>query len=169
MDLSSVTLGGQVAHIFPSPRTCFLPPTIRTSTDVGLIRTEISIANLRGPMMRKKIPTRERKRQSSPNQNDERKERHQKGLFTLSSQLFRFDVNQGITMKFSSIALSALLFAAKADAFTGPQMKPRFGLQVRYQKLTSSCFLDNEKDTASLLRGSPVRAAYSRFSPLSSV
>lgn len=38
------------------------------------------------------------------------------------------------TMKFSSIAVTAILFATKAEAFAGPQMKPRFALQVRRRR-----------------------------------
>jgi len=34
-------------------------------------------------------------------------------------------------MKFSSLAVTALCLCARAEAFTGPQLKPRFGLQVR--------------------------------------
>lgn len=37
-------------------------------------------------------------------------------------------------MKFSSIAVTAILFATKAEAFAGPAMKPRFALQVRRRR-----------------------------------
>ena len=33
-------------------------------------------------------------------------------------------------MKFSSVALAAVFLASGAEAFAGPQMRPRFGVQV---------------------------------------
>ena len=34
-------------------------------------------------------------------------------------------------MKFSSLAVAAVFFASRAEAFAGPSLKPRFGVQVR--------------------------------------
>jgi transketolase len=41
-------------------------------------------------------------------------------------------------MKFSSIALAALFVASGADAFTGPQLKPRFAVQQTAFKMSST-------------------------------
>lgn len=54
-------------------------------------------------------------------------------------------------MKFSSIAVAAFCLSAHVESFAGPQIKPRFGVQVRqleFGKTLVSC----EKDTVRVVR-----------------
>lgn len=46
-------------------------------------------------------------------------------------QLYSRINHQAQAMKFSSFAVASVFLASRAEAFAGPQMKPRFGLQVR--------------------------------------
>lgn len=113
------------------PRTCIRALVIRTSAGC----TQSPIPNHRLGQVRQRFPRGGNANVSRPDVERPCREEDpgapSKCFDMLSSQLFRFDIQKGITMKFSSFAVAAVFLASRADAFAGPQIKPRFGIQVR--------------------------------------